>query len=164
MIDPEILKRLEAIDWCAHCGESADFRLMADIQYIHTWADAQRGYEDALWEYTTLEAQNTLTEHLHSKHPNRYRNEWNAIAATAREWFVVNIDPKLRSIMVQQGLTDLFIGDIRWNVLGTIMEYSFLDCKPPVRFFRDLLTVYEAGHLPCGWAGGEWPTGWLLVY
>jgi hypothetical protein len=30
-------------------------------------------------------------------------------------------------------------------------------------FFLELLTIYQAGHFPCGWQG-EWPKGKLLLY
>ena len=44
-----------------------------------------------------------------------------------------------------------------------VMENSYLNGGHKVFFFLELLTVYEAGHFPCGWEG-EWPKGRLVVY
>ena len=49
-----------------------------------------------------------------------------------------------------------------WDVLGALMENSYLDTHHPAHFFLELLWVYEAGHFPCGWLG-DWPSGKLFV-
>jgi hypothetical protein len=43
------------------------------------------------------------------------------------------------------------------------MENAYLDCNHNSFFFLELLTVYEAGHLPCG-RRGRWPEGKLVVF
>jgi hypothetical protein len=43
------------------------------------------------------------------------------------------------------------------------MENAYLGSGHSCFFFLELLTVYEAGHFPCGWVG-DWPRGKLVVY
>ncbi|HKD26343.1 MAG TPA: hypothetical protein VKC66_10620 [Xanthobacteraceae bacterium] len=50
-----------------------------------------------------------------------------------------------------------------WDVLGALMENSYLSSRHQAYFFLELLWVYEAGHFPCGWLG-DWPDGKLVVY
>jgi hypothetical protein len=56
-----------------------------------------------------------------------------------------------------------FVHSVRWNVLAALMENAYIDCDHGAFFFHELLTVYQAGHLPCGWIGA-WPEGKLVVY
>ena len=51
----------------------------------------------------------------------------------------------------------------RWDVLSALMENAYLESGHRCFFFLELLSVYEAGHFPCGWLG-EWPEGKLIVY
>jgi hypothetical protein len=44
-----------------------------------------------------------------------------------------------------------------------MMENAYMTSKHGSYFFLELLTVYEAGHFPCGWRG-EWPSGSLVLY
>jgi hypothetical protein len=55
------------------------------------------------------------------------------------------------------------IQGLRWDILGALMENSYLRSGHAAFFFLELLMVYEAGHFPCGWRG-NWPQGELLVY
>lgn len=56
----------------------------------------------------------------------------------------------------------LVIPSVQWDLLGALMENSFKGSGHAAFFFLELLTVYEAGHFPCGWRG-NWPQGELLV-
>ena len=51
----------------------------------------------------------------------------------------------------------------QWDILGALMENSYVSSGHSVFFFLELLRVYEAGHFPCGWIG-DWPSEELTVY
>lgn len=52
--------------------------------------------------------------------------------------------------------------NVTWNLQAAFLELHFARHRPP-RFFGELVRVYEAGHLPCGWQGA-WPSGSLIVW
>jgi hypothetical protein len=56
-----------------------------------------------------------------------------------------------------------FVQSVQLDIQGALMENTYLSSGHRSFFFSELLWVYEAGHLPCGWRG-EWPAGSLLVY
>ena len=60
-------------------------------------------------------------------------------------------------------LTKVFLTTVQWCLLGALLEDAYKECNPPVRFFTDLLDIYEAGHFPCGWVEGKWAEGKLVV-
>jgi hypothetical protein len=77
------------------------------------------------------------------------------------------VNPLTEKILVPfQAKHDLdiaFVHNVQWDILGAVMENSYLRSGHSAFFFLELLTVYEAWHFPCGWKG-EWPKGKLLVY
>ena len=54
------------------------------------------------------------------------------------------------------------ISELRQMVVGAALELDYLQFGQPARFFLNLLPVFEAGHLPCGWKG-RWPRGELAL-
>jgi hypothetical protein len=52
---------------------------------------------------------------------------------------------------------------VQWDILAALMEHAYLGSGHRCFFFLELLSVYEAGHFPCGWIG-PWPQGKLVVY
>lgn len=161
-LNPQITARMEAIEWFSHCGEPFDLPLDMDVLRISSWKQAIKCYHAPKWEDTTLEARNMLTGYLHKHHNARYQ-QWNKITEAGREFLEAEIEPKLVAFQEQHNLDKAFLDTVRWDLLGAIMEDAYRDCDLPTLFFHDLLKVYEAGHFPCGWEGGPWPLGRLIV-
>lgn len=55
------------------------------------------------------------------------------------------------------------VDDMAFNVLGLACIDAYRDCIPMPEFFEQLLHIYEAGNLPCGWKGRS-DTGNFLYY
>ena len=104
----------------------------------------------------------TLWLHLHDR--ERYQG-WNDCVS---EYKKTNLDPLIEHVIapvlgksVSEPAT--VIPSVQWDVLGALMENSYLSSGHAAFFFPELLTVYEAGHFPCAWRG-SWPQGELLVF
>ncbi len=116
------------------------------------------------WEQAELEARNQLTEYLAYHHPDADR-QWNDVTDRARQFLESELTPAFkRSLRSALGATPKSLVDtMQWDVLAALMEDAYADLDPP-RFFTHLLTIYLAGHIPCGWEGGSFPEGTLIVY
>ena len=159
----DVAARLRAVDWFSRCGEPVVCDVTMAIERVATWPDALESSADAVWEDTQLEAQNQLTEWLH-RHDHENYQHWNNLVAEhkasvlerlAREKWIPYVESHRLDIVV--------VHSIQWDALGALMENSYLSSNHRCFFFLELLSVYEAGHFPCGWRG-EWPEGNLVVY
>ena len=75
-IEKEILNRIRAIDWFSNSGNVINIQLDCDIKHVDSWKEAEKYYNQAIWEDKTLEAQNELTSYLFNKYRNEY-SKWN---------------------------------------------------------------------------------------
>jgi hypothetical protein len=162
-LNPEITARMEGIQWFCHCGEPFQVSLSMPVNFVSSWQQASKYYHASAWDYATLEARNVLTEHLSYYHRERYR-QWNIITGLGRDFLEEKIKPKIVAVQTQHGQDEAFSTTVNWDLLGAIMEDAYRDCDPPLRFFGELLDIYEAGHFPCGWKEGKWPLGKLVVF
>jgi hypothetical protein len=155
--------RIEAVHWFSKCGEPLALDLTMEAENAGGWAEALQACQNVAWENIELEAYNQLTAWLHQNYRERYQ-AWNSIIERhKREVIAPLIDEKIIPFQLKHGLDAVLIGAISWDILGALMENSYLDTKHPAHFFLELLWVYEAGHFPCGWLG-DWPNGKLIVH
>jgi hypothetical protein len=159
----DVAGKLRDIHWFSHVGEPLSCDLSMEVQQLGSWPEAVESCADGVWENTELEAQNQLTEWLHHHDPGNYQN-WNRLVAEHKS-AVLNRLAENVWIPYQQshGLDPVVVQCIQWDVLGALMENSYLASKHACFFFLELVSVYEAGLFPCGWRG-EWPQGRLVVY
>lgn len=126
-------------------------------------SEAVESCTDGAWASVELEAQNQLSLWLH-QHDRESFQRWNELVnhhkavlinpLTERHWGPYQQAHRLGRAVVQS---------VRWDILGALMENSYMGSGHRCFFFLELLSVYEAGHFPCGWRG-EWPSGKLVVY
>jgi hypothetical protein len=159
----DLVMKVRAIAWFAHCGEARDFDLTMPIERVKTWPQAIKALKTRAWENATLEARNQLTAFLSQHHCERSR-QWNKITENLKREVVIPLTEALWEPFRQShGLDIVLVHSVQWDILAALMESAYLDCKHTCFFFHELLTVYEAGHLPCGWVG-KWPNGNLLIF
>ena len=159
-----VAEMVREIQWFRKCGDLSSHLddIDADIVRVTTWPDALARCMAPEWEDTTLNAQNTLTEHLHLRCSNLYAN-WNEVIAQIKVSIIAPIvDPAILPIATRFELPQVFLDCVHWDILHAVAEIAYEGCRPPA-FFRRLLAVYRRGHFPCGW-NGEWPDGQLLVF
>ena len=159
----DLSARIKAIRWFSKCGEPVALDLTMEIESVRSWPAAMQECQGVAWEKIELAAQNQLTMWLHRNSSDRYR-VWNDIVDQhKRELIAPLVKEKIVPFQLEQGLDVAIVHSTSWDVLGALMENSYLDTHHPVHFFLELLWVYEAGHSPCGWLG-DWPSGKLIVF
>lgn len=161
--ETDMVSRVGAVDWFAHCGEPLTLDLSMETEQVRDWPAAIDSCKKPNWENTELEAQNQLTLWLHLNDRVNYR-KWNNIVRTHKTSIVNSLtDSFLKPFQTQHGLDIVFVHSVQWDILGALMENSYLRSGHRAFFFLELFLVYEAGHFPCGWIG-DWPQGKLRLY
>jgi hypothetical protein len=162
VLDHKFIESIRSIEWFASCGDDLQSELPIEIYRVMSWAEAKRLNDDENWHDAMLEAQNILTVHLHSNNRERYR-AWNEIATEAKRVCVMPLTKEVwMPFAATRGMSPALEQSTQWNVLGAIMEHEYRDIPGCPDFFTHLLSLFRAGHLPCGWVG-EFPTGKLCV-
>ncbi|MFD0588391.1 hypothetical protein ACFQZE_10295 [Paenibacillus sp. GCM10027627] len=160
-INKPTLERIEKIPWFVNCGKPLDIQINLPVKYVGSWVEAKKKYNLLIWENTSLEARNELTDYLQEKAYKQF-DCWNDLMKEIRPFIEIHVEPHLQEPKERFNLDKGFIDNVKWDIANAIMEdtYSRFYKK---KFFLDLLSIYEAGSFPCGWEG-KWPKGTLLVY
>ena len=161
-LNPVLLDKIRGINWFHNVGAPLTIPQLIDTIQIRTWEEVQLYYHGEEWEDAKLEAQNALTSFLSRSHKAEYQ-EWNKLNAAAREFLKNDVEEKVLPYAQAHNLDKVFLSTLQWSLVGALREDAYKECNPPVRFFTDLLDIYEAGHFPCGWVEGKWPEGKLVV-
>lgn len=114
------------------------------------------------WENFTLELQNQYCESLAVAAPARWAR-WNGLVGEVRDALVPIIHEAARSTALENELPDDFEEVVFFDFVRVCMEVEYSDIRPPL-FFSGLAHYYARGHFPCGWVGGPYPKGKLIVY
>lgn len=162
-VPSDVAGRLKNIDWFSQCGKPVCLDLTVQTKQVGGWDEAISACKSLEWENVQLEAQNQLTLFLHNHDRANYQN-WNHIVAAHKESTVNPLTrKKLTPFQTQHGLDITLVHSVQWDVLGALMEDSYLNSGHSAFFFLEMLLIYEAGHVPCGWHG-QWPSGTLVIY
>ena len=161
--ETEAVARLRAIDWFVNCGTPVSLDLTTPFRQVSSWDEAIECCTSVEWENSQLEAQNQLTLWMHLHDRERYQG-WNESVSEHKK---TTLDPLIKQViapLLAKSVSEpaTVIPSVQWDILGALMENSSLGSGHAAFFFLELLTVYEAGHFPCGWRG-SWPQGELLV-
>jgi hypothetical protein len=70
---------------------------------------------------------------------------------------------KIQAAVQERTLPPVFGRTVQWDLLHLCMEAEYADVYPP-GFFASHAYWYIKGHFPCGWRGGEFPNGTLIIY
>jgi hypothetical protein len=160
----DVAARSGAIPWFTRCGQPASLSVSMPITKVGTWGAALQAWGEPGREAAQLAAANQLTIWLSRNARDRFNREWNDLMPRHRARTVTPlVEQTLRPYAAAQGLDPAFLSAVEWDLLHALMENSFLDTGHRAFFFLELLTVYEAGHYPCGW-NGAWPDGRLVVF
>ncbi len=162
-VETDVAARVNSINWFARGGERLAPDLTMETEQVGGWVQAIESCKAPAWENAQLEAQNQLTLWLHLNDRPSYRR-WNEIVVAHKDTVLNRLTREvLAPFQAKHNLDIALVRSVQWDILGALMENSYLRSGHSAFFFLELLTVYEAGHFPCGWKG-EWPKGTLLVY
>jgi hypothetical protein len=159
-----VAARVGKIDWFANVGEPLTLDLTMPVERVANWKDAAKAISEPAWENGQLEAANQLTAWLSDNAQKAYDTKWNRLVGEQTTKVLAPAMKKsLRPFAEKNHLPRKVLESVGWDVVHALMENAFLATGHRCFFFLELLTVYEAGHFPCGWRG-EWPNGKLLVF
>jgi hypothetical protein len=163
----DIHSRLESTPWLSSVGSRDVLRLGFAFIYAAERADAETMCLSDRWSQARQSAQSDLTRYLSRHHYNEYGTHWNELSKRSRGLLENKVAPKVREALISADLSEALMPSILIDLNRAILEESFRRKfkKTPV-FFERLLSLYEVGHLPCGWDGDldRWPVGSLIVY
>lgn len=165
-LDVEVYQRIQLFPWFAHCGEPGVVDMGVATQPILDIATAMSSLQSILWCDAKTHAQGELTAYLAGQDYAAYGEHWNTLAKQSEafdESLAIQVTDALVTHGLEKDVAPLILVDVGRAALEISFRRKFR--KAPV-FFEQLLKVYEAGRLPCGWDGeiDDWPNGKLLVY
>ena len=159
----DVAGRLQRIPWFARRGQPADLHVSVPTEAVAGWAQAMEACQAPAWDDARLQAQHQLAVWLQRNDPGSY-GKWGELAAQQTERVAGPLAARvLLPFQREHGLDEALVRSVQRDVLGALMENAYLGSGHRCFFFLELLRVYEAGHVPCGWRGA-WPGGTLLVY
>jgi len=162
-VESDISARVRKIDWFSQCGKPIAVKLLMPIRQVSGWKEAYKLCKTDEWENVELEAQNQLTIWLHNNSRDEYQN-WNDLVIQHKTSTITPVvQPAILAFCRSHDLGEAVLHSVQWDILGALMENSYLNTGHKAFFFLELLAVYEAGHFPCGWEG-EWPDGRLCIW
>jgi hypothetical protein len=155
IFDAALIQRLDRVQWLGRVSmrepvtaggwrteQLADYSASRDL--MQAWyIEGNRALSDL---------QNFFFTHAPEKDElwNQYIDEANAVVRT-------NVLPRAKPALEAGSYEKLHRNLIVDDVKIALIEIQFRGLGTP-RFFENLLEVYEAGHLPCGWRGNS-PAG-----
>ena len=148
---------LNKIEWFSSLGEQY---ALPNVKLAVSLNDAHEYLSSPEWENVTLEESNNISEYLSVKH-SMISQEWNKLAKEAKVFLkneLINKIPQLDCFD-----NKLLLQCVEWDVVHYLIEDAYKDKLKKPLFFNSLMSVYESGHIPCGW-DGEWPEGTLVIY
>jgi hypothetical protein len=159
-LDEAFATELGLIPWFTAVGQPLPAGLPFDPLPVRVWAQDVGGSQP--WDEVLLEASNRLTRFLSDRYRARYR-QWNMVTFAVRDRVDSLRDTIWQPFAARRGLGPPFADWVAWDVVHAAMEHEYRDCAGRPIFSLDLLRVYRAGHVPCGWQG-KWPNGRLVVW
>lgn len=161
--ESDIPQRLWAINWFAHCGEPLRLNLTMDVLQVKTWSQALEVCKTSDSDNASLEAQNQLTGYLAKQYPDLYRT-WNDFVKDYKSRIIAPLTiQKILPFCSQNNLDIEVMYSVQWDILGALMENTYMSIHHRAFYFLELLMMYEEGHFPCGWSGA-WPQGKLVIF
>lgn len=162
-ISSEIIQRIDNIQWFAHCDEPFDLKMAYPTRQVQNWRRAEVHWKKQSWQDAQEDARNVISSYLGKHYPQDF-DCWNDLVDIADKDLQDAFCPFIEAFAHKNALAQSFLSNVQWDITHAIMEETYSDCHLPVTFYSELLRVYEAGHMPCGWAHGDWPNGTLIVY
>jgi hypothetical protein len=161
-----IYKQLEDLDWFACCGSPDLPKLSFSVARVLDPEVAADSMSSAVWADAKTHAQGELTGYLARRDYQIYGTHWNKLAKETQsldETIGASVERSLLVHRLKVEWAPLILTDIGRAALELAFRKRFR--LTPV-FFEQLLDVYLAGRLPCGWQGDidRWPEGRLMVH
>jgi hypothetical protein len=148
----EVIEQIRDVDLFANLGKPTTLEVSSfpHVHQLSSLDQVEENLKSLQWENFMLETRNGISLYLHYKFPNQLLN-WNVITKQYKTQ-LHHFEPALSTL--PESLKTIVPDSFNWNILAACMESHYRKtAKHLPLFFTHLLTVYKAGHLPCGWLG-----------
>ena len=164
-MDEAFATELEAVPWLSNVGQPVTEVMPWPFVPVNSWGEAFACFDDD-WETLKGAARDRLTGFFRDRHNRGVRDfNWNEMIRAIKARVITPLDERVwRPFGERHGLTPVFSDLVASDVRYAIAEHETRRVAGRPAFFLPLLRVYRAGHFPCGWCGGEWPDGFLVVF
>lgn len=159
-IRKEFIDKMLDCPWLQSCGNKDKLEL--DVEYLNSWKEAEKKISYSKWENLCIDRHGDLTVFLCLNHGEEYNKYWNEKVGIIKENYISIIEDKINPILLGNILSNKILNNMKWNILSLFMLEFYSEFYTS-EFYEDMLKIYLAGHLPCGWSG-KYPKGKFIVY
>lgn len=159
-IKDEFLFELEKIMWFENINRIDNLNIACNYDYVYNWGEANESFEE--WYDYMQDIRNELIDFM-VKIGYSVR-EFNELIKSVHEsqQYKNTIDSLFRA--VKNHCSEIEIeGPISLAIITIPVENALREFKGCPYFFKDMFTIFQNGHCPCGWRG-KWPKGTLKIY
>jgi hypothetical protein len=163
----DIYPLLEQVPWLSTIGREQPPQFTFPVTLVNAREAALTAFSSNLWADAKTEAQGNLTGYLAKHYYNSYGGQWNNLAKQSRALVEKAANVRLAAALAGNALPADMLQPILVDLNRAALEIAYRRKFPRVPvFFENLLRVYEAGRLPCGWHGSmtAWPNGNVIVF
>lgn len=144
-------KFYEKFKWLENIGVEENINTRIQTQQILSIKDIEKSIKTDLWSNILLEGQNELSLLL-IKNKNT-RDNWNIYVDDSKKIYNKSVKKIIESQLKKNSISSTLKNDISYDFTLLYLLNSYKEKIDEYCFLQDILKVYEAGHLPCGWIG-----------
>ena len=163
-LDKQFIDKLIRIDWFINCGKDIPCEYGVKLK---SGTEAIDNIMNVRWQNIILDNRGDLTAQLSMrscKGEGKEYQEWNKLVREIKESYMPDLERVWNERLSTRELNKSeVLADIRFNVLALIMVDVYKSIIPVTAFWKNLLEIYEAGYLPCGWKGKK-ADGKFMIY
>ena len=163
----DIYPLIGRIKWLTQIDSKLQVAFDFAAEFVESREVALQAFSSELWADVKTEAQGDLTGYLSKHHYNAYGGHWNKLAKESRALVKQAASDQITRALAENQLPSSSLQPILVDVNRAALEIAYRRkfLRVPI-FFEQLLQIYEAGRLPCGWSGdlSRWPTGRIIVF
>ena len=127
------------------------------VKQIKKLQEAEKNINSLKWENFVLEKDGDFSVYLFKNQSDIYKH-WNSLVNNAKEEIIPEIEARLDNLIGEGKLVASMKDQILFDIIGLAIYLTIKKEVPQVesRFFDDLYALYQAGYIPCGYAGGQY--------
>ena len=127
------------------------------IKQINRLKEAEKNINSLKWENFVLEKGGDFSVYIFKNHSDIHKH-WNSLGISAKEEIIPEIEARLDNLIGEGKLVASMKDQILFDIIG-IARYLTIKKEVPQAestFYDDLYALYQAGYIPCGYAGGQY--------
>ena len=151
-IHSDVINELINIDFLKEERETS-----LPITQLKTVKEAEKNINSLKWENFVLEKDGDFSVYLFKNQSDIYKH-WNSLANSAKEEIIPEIEARLDNLITEGKLVASMKDQIIFDIIGLAIYLTIKKEVPQAEstFYDDLYALYQAGYIPCGYAGGKY--------